>query len=268
MFNNFYNGSIRKMVVAFGSLFNQIKIDKIESTGIKQILVPISYSAKEKYLTRLTADLDSPVQVTLPRMGFEITGFVYDGARKRNSLSRTRSRVPASGVDFAYAEVPYNIDFALYISVRNMEDGLRIVEQILPYFAPEFVVTINFGGLNDKIDVPVYLNNVASEDQYEGEMDSRRIITFTLNFTMKTYVFGDVKHYGQIKKVLASVNNLDAYEDWVPGNTFGYTADYVLITTGITGACGANSPITNYSSTTTYKEFLGGIITGSTGWVA
>ena len=149
-----------------------------------------------------------------------------------------------------------------------MEDGLRIVEQILPYFAPEFVVTINFGGLNDKIDVPVYLNNVASEDQYEGELDSRRIITFTLNFTMKTYVFGDVKHYGQIKKVLASVNNLDAYEDWVPGNTFGYTADYVLITTGITGACGANSPITNYSSTTTYKEFLGGIITGSTGWVA
>ncbi len=268
MFNNFYNGSIRKMVVAFGSLFNQIKIDKVESSGTKQILVPISYSAKEKYLTRLTADLDSPVQVTLPRMGFEITGFVYDGARKRNTLSRTKSRVIGTGVDFAYAEVPYNIDFALYISVRNMEDGLRIVEQILPYFAPEFVVTINFGGLNQKIDIPIYLTNVSSEEQYEGEMDSRRVITFTLNFTMKSYMFGDVKHYGEIRKVLSNVNNLDAYEDWVPGNTLGFTSDYVLIRTGITGPSGASSGITNYSATTTYKEFMSGSVIGSTGWVA
>lgn len=255
------------MVVAFGSLFNNITIDKTESSGVKSILVPISYSAKEKYLTRISADLDSPMQVTLPRMGFEITGFVYDGARKRNTLSKTRSRVVGSGIDYSYSEVPYNIDFALYISVRNMEDGLRIVEQILPYFAPEFVVTINFGGLNQKIDVPVYLNSVTSEEQYEGEFDSRRIITFTLNFTMKTYVFGSVKQYNEIRKVLASVNNLDAYEDWTPGNTFGFTADYVLITTGITGPSGASSGITNYSAVSTYKEFMGDIVVGSTGWV-
>lgn len=267
MFTNFYNGSIRKMVVAFGSLFNAIRIDRVESTGTKKILVPISYSAKEKYMSRISADLDSSMQVTLPRMGFEITGFVYDGSRKRNSITRTRSRVVGNGVDFAYAEVPYNIDFSLYISVRNMEDGLRIVEQILPYFAPEFVVTINFGGVNEKIDVPVYLNSVSSEDQYEGEFDTRRTITFTLNFTMKTYVFGDVKHYKEIRKVLSNVNNLDAYEDWVPGNTFGFTADYVHIITGITGPSGASSGITDYSSTTTYKEFMNGIVVGSSGWV-
>ena len=262
MFSNFYNGSIRKMVVAFGSLFNQIKIDKAESGGIKQILVPISYSSKEKYLSRISADLASPVQVTLPRMGFEITGFVYDGTRKRNTLSRTLSRVVANGVDYSYAEVPYNIDFALYISVRNMEDGLRIVEQILPYFAPEFVVTINFGGLNQKIDVPIYLSGMSSEDQHEGEFDSRRIITFTLNFTMKTYVFGNTKHYSEIRKVLVNVNNLDIFDDWVAGNTAGNTADYVHILTGITGPSGASSGITNYTSMTTYTEYTHGTTGG------
>lgn len=125
MFDTFYNGSIRKMVVAFGSLFNQIKIEHTESGGTTTILVPIAYSAKEKYITRINS-ASGTVQVTLPRMGFEITGFVYDGQRKRNTLSRTinRTGVYGAGVDFSYAEVPYNIDFALYISVGSMDDGL------------------------------------------------------------------------------------------------------------------------------------------------
>lgn len=259
MFDTFYNGSIRKMVVAFGSLFNQIKIEHTESSGTTTILVPIAYSAKEKYITRINA-VSGDVQVTLPRMGFEITGFVYDGQRKRNTLSRTiaRSDVYGAGVDFSYAEVPYNIDFALYISVSSMDDGLRIIEQILPYFAPEFVVSVNFGGINNKIDVPVYLNSVSSQEDYEGEFTTRRLITFTLNFTMKTYVFGNTKNYSEIRKVLANVNNLDAFEDWVVGNTFGNTADYVHIFTGITGPSGASSGVANYDSFTTYTEYLKG----------
>ena len=209
MFDTFYNGSIRKMVVAFGSLFNQIKIEHTESSGTTTILVPIAYSAKEKYQTRINA-ASGDVQVSLPRMGFEITGFVYDGQRKRNTLSRTinRSGVYGAGVDFSYAEVPYNIDFALYISVGSMDDGLRIIEQILPHFAPEFVVSVNFGGLNNKIDVPVYLNSISPQEDYEGEFNTRRTITFTLNFTMKTYVFGNTKNYPEIRKVLANVNSM------------------------------------------------------------
>ena len=259
MFDTFYNGSIRKMVVAFGSLFNQIKIEHTESGGTTTILVPIAYSAKEKYITRINA-ASGTVQVTLPRMGFEITGFVYDGQRKRNTLSRTinRTGVYGAGVDFSYAEVPYNIDFALYISVGSMDDGLRIIEQILPYFAPEFVVSINFGGLNNKIDVPVYLNSISPQEDYEGEFSTRRTITFTLNFTMKTYVFGNTKNHSEIRKVLANVNNLDAYADWEVGNTFGNTADYVHILTGITGPSGASSGITNYTHLTTYTEYLKG----------
>ena len=260
MFDTFYNGSLRKMVVAFGSLFNEIKIDRVESSGTKQILIPISYAPKEKYLTRIRADANAPGQVTLPRLAFEITGFVYDGQRKRNTLNRTikRTGVYGAGVDYSYSEVPYNIDFGLYVYVRNMEDGLRIVEQILPYFAPEFVVTVNFGGINDKIDVPVYLNSVSSQEEYEGDFDSRRVITFTLNFTMKTYVFGNTKNHKEIRKVLANINNLDAHEDWIVGNTFGFTADYVQILTGITGPSGASSGITNYDALTTYTEYLKG----------
>lgn len=253
MFTTFYNGSIRKMVVAFGSLFNKIDIDRTESTGTKHIRVPISYSSKEKYLTRINADLDSPMQITLPRLAFEITGFVYDSSRKRNSLSRTISKIPnPDGVDFSYAEVPYNIDFGLYVYARNMEDGLRIVEQILPYFAPEFVVTVNFGGINNKMDVPVYLNSVSSSEEYEGDFDSRRIITFTLNFTMKTYVFGNIRKYKEIREVVSKINDLYAFGDWDPG----ITANYVLISTNITGPSGASSGIGNYSSQESYTEYM------------
>jgi hypothetical protein len=259
MFTNFYNGSIRRMVVAFGSLFNQIYIDKAESSGTKTMLVPISYAPKEKYKVRLAGDpsFTNPNQIVLPRMAFEITGYVYDSARKRNSLNRHVVRPTTdnpSGVDYTFAEVPYNIDFALYVYVRNMEDGLRIVEQILPFFSPEFVVTVNFDDINRKMDVPIYLNSVSSEEDYEGDFETRRSIIFTLNFTMKSYLFGAKKNYKEIRVVQAGLWNSDIFGDtfvggvtYLPGSTTD-TPNYANIITGISGPSGASSNANDYDS--------------------
>lgn len=258
MFTKFYNGSIRRMVVAFGSLFNQIYIDRAESSGTKTMLVPISYAPKEKYKVRLAGDpqFQNPNQITLPRMAFEITGYVYDSSRKRNSLSRNVVRPSTSSpskVDYTLAEVPYNIDFGLYIYVRNMEDGLRIIEQILPQFSPEFVVTINFDDVNKKVDVPIYLNSVSSEEDYEGDFETRRSIIFTLNFTMKTYLFGAKRNYSEIRVVQAALWNQNVFDsDFVGGITYypGSTTDvpsFANIITGISGPSGASSNANNYT---------------------
>jgi len=258
MFTKFYNGSIRKMVVAFGSLFNQIYIDKQESGGMKTVLVPISYAAKEKYKVRLSGDpyFQNPNQITLPRIAFEITGYVYDPVRKRNSTTKNLVRPSTSNpiaVDYAFAEIPYNIDFGLYVYVRNMEDGLRIVEQILPFFAPEFVVTLNFDDINRKIDVPIYLNSVSTEEDYEGDFETRRSIIFTLNFTMKTYLFGPAKSYKEIRVAKGNLWNYDVFGDnfiggttYAPGNTTD-VGSYADVITGISGPSGASSSMNDYS---------------------
>lgn len=254
MFTKFYNGSIRRMVVSFGSLFDQIYINKTESGGDVNFLVPISYAPKEKYKVRLAGDptLQNPNQITLPRMAFEITGYAYDSARKRNSTTKTlfRNSNPASGADYSYAEVPYNIDFGLYIYVRNMEDGLKIVEQILPHFTPEFTVTINFDDQNRKIDVPIFINSVSSEEDYEGDFATRRSIIFTLNFTMKTYLFGPKKNYKEIRFIQSSLMNASIFDDeplsgltYSPsGSNFAYARDII----GISGPSGSNSNMNDY----------------------
>lgn len=258
MFTNFYNGSIRRMVVAFGSLFDQIYIDKAESGGTKTLLVPIAYAPKEKYKVRLHGDpnLQNLNQIVLPRMAFEITGYVYDSNRKRNSLNRKFIRPTVSdpvGVDFTHAEVPYNIDFGLYVYTRNMEDGLRIIEQIIPYFSPEFVVSINFDDINKNVDVPIFLNSVSSEEDYEGDFETRRSITFTLNFTMKTYLFGAKKNYKEIRYVQAGLWNGEVFDgDFVGGITYlpGNTTDspnYANMNTGISGLSGVSSNANSYS---------------------
>lgn len=261
MFTQFYNGSIRRMVVAFGSIFNQIKISRTESTGIHNIEIPLAYAAKEKYKVRLAGDptLSNPMQITLPRMAFDITGFVYDPTRKRNSLQKNVIRdSTTTGVKYTYAEVPYNIDFGLYIYARNMDDGLQIVEQILPYFSPEFVVTVNFDDtVNKGVDIPIYLNSVSSEEDYEGDFQTRRSIIFTLNFTMKSYIFGPVKTYAEIRKMNAKMFDFDYVPSFIPGPT-GSTGDYGRVFVGITGPSGASSDKYTYSAYTKLYEYQGG----------
>lgn len=280
MFTRFYNGSIRRMVVAFGSLFNQIYIDRAESDGTKTLLVPIAYAAKEKYKVRLAGDpyLNNPNQITLPRIAFEITGYAYDSNRKRNSVTRRLIRPTTdnpSGVDYTYAEIPYNIDFGLYVYVRNMEDGLRIIEQILPFFTPEFVVSVNFDDINKKVDVPIYLNSVSTEEDYEGDFENRRSIIFTLNFTMKTYLFGPSKNYNEIRVVQAGMWNYDVFGDsFVGGITYnaGNTTDkpsYVLVIDGISGPSGASSNANDYTPyAKVYQAQSGGGSTYSAGMVS
>ncbi len=280
MFTNFYNGSIRRMVAAFGSLFNQIYIDKEESGGTKTMLIPIAYAGKEKFKVRLAGDpnLQNPNQITLPRISFEITGYMYDGNRKRNSVTRHFVRPTTSnpsGVDYTYAEVPYNIDFGLYVYVRNMEDGLRIIEQILPFFAPEFVVTINFDTINKKIDVPIYLNSVSTEEDYEGDFETRRSIVFTLNFTMKTHLFGAEKNYKEIRVVQAGIWNGEMFSDtfvggisYAPGNTTD-TPNYANSLVGICGPSGASSNANDYGAyAKVYQNLSGGGTTYATAMAA
>ena len=208
---NYYNEGIRKLTIAFGQLFNNIIIENTSSTGAvtKRIRVPLAYAPKEKFLVRLEqqANLqqDREVAVTLPRLGFEITGLTYDASRKINKMQKLR-RVKTSEegkkLNYNYAPVPYNINFSLYSFTATAENGLQIIEQILPFFQPEYTVTMNVvPELEIKRDIPIVLNNVSYEDTYNGEFTQRRAVIYTLAFTAKTYLYGPMTNQGVIKTV-------------------------------------------------------------------
>jgi hypothetical protein len=215
MFDYFYNGSIRKLVVAFGSLFDEIFVEhEYPDATKKRIKVPISYGPKEKFYRRVieldeAGDRDT-VENILPRIGFEITGMQYDGGRKLNTLNKTTS--PKNDLDQTlsntYHQVPYNIQFTLNIMTRNIEDGHQIVEQILPNFTPDFTITMNFTELDKKIDVPIILNSVNATEEYEGDMMTRRMVTHTLSFTAKSFVFGRIRTSGIIREVRLTFQEL------------------------------------------------------------
>ena len=174
----FYHESMRKVVVAFGSLFNNINIVRKDNAGkvTQSMKVPLAYGPKQKFLARLNQDpsLAAKVAITLPRIGFEITGMTYDPARKLNRVQKFR-KVKSSGddsgkLDTQYMPVPYNINFTLYAMAKNSDDALQIVEQILPYFQPDYTLTINdMADMGIKRDVPIILNDVSYEDNYQGD---------------------------------------------------------------------------------------------------
>lgn len=206
--SHFYHHSLRKLVIAFGSLFNDIRVARYNTDGtIKEyIRLPLSYGPKEKFLRRLNEPSSmsdgTKVEVTLPRLAFEISGVNYDSARKINTMQKRwkGNSSDTSYSEYNYADVPYNIDFTLYVMVRNTDEGLQVVEQILPYFTPEFNITININDLNTKQDVPIILTGVSSEEDYEGDFDARRNITWILNFTAKSSVYGKGRTAGTILK--------------------------------------------------------------------
>ena len=210
---HFYHQSLRRLVIAFGTIFNNIEIHRKDSSGnvVQSIKVPLAYSPKEKFITRLEqqADLDSrEVAITLPRMGFEIAGIAYDATRKLQKLGKVRAVKSSSPsiMDYQYNPVPYNISFNLYSFTATAEGGLQIIEQILPYFQPDYTVTINtIPSMNIKRDVPVILNNVNYEDSYDGAYTQRRAVTYTLGFTAKTYLYGPVYSQRVIKETQADM---------------------------------------------------------------
>jgi hypothetical protein len=206
----FYHGLTRKIIVAFGSLFSDLKIERHDNDGVVQqtITIPLAYAPKEKWVVRLEQDptLERNVYVTLPRMSFEITGMSYDAQRKVGRMNKitcykTNGTNPAT-LSQQYAPVPYNIDISLYVLTKTQEDGLQIVEQILPYFTPEFTLSLNaIPDMNVVLDVPIILQSVTVQDDYDGDFQTRRFVTYTLNFTLKANFFGPVGTNGPIKTV-------------------------------------------------------------------
>ena len=210
----FYHQLTRKYVILFGNMFNNIMIKRInKNTGveIERFKVPIVYDPKEKYYARLRADpdLERPVQVILPRMSFELTGFSYDASRKQNSLLRSGvSANTATRGATQYMGVPYDLTFDLQVYARNVDDGTHIIEQILPYFNPDYTVTVNtIPALGFTKDVPIILNNVSNVIEHEGNFDAVRYVSWTLNFTMKANYYGPVQTPKIIRKVLANIYN-------------------------------------------------------------
>lgn len=195
--SHFYNRTIRKIVVAFGSMFNDIQVQRYDGATLKEIFkVPLSYGAKEKYMTRLASDpnLTKSIATVVPRISFDLTGMSYDVSRKQ--MTTLRNFAPNTNTSFntQYAPVPYDFNFSLSIYVRNTEDGTQIIEQILPFFTPDFTVTVDFiQPMNQKYDMPVILNSVNTTTDYEGDMMSTRLITWDLEFTAKAYIWPVVK---------------------------------------------------------------------------
>jgi hypothetical protein len=197
MFEYFYNEILRKTVISFGSLFNNISIKHTNNSNevIDVIKVPLAYGPTQKFLARLeqSPDLNKPVQITLPRMSFEFTGLTYDASRKVTTTQSftVKSSTDGSVVKKTYMPVPYNLQFELAIMAKLNDDALQIVEQILPYFQPSYTLTIELvDGINEKRDIPIILENVTFQDDYEGNFTTRRVLIYTLRFTAKTYLFG------------------------------------------------------------------------------
>jgi len=218
----FYNESMRRMTIGFGQIFNDITIKRKNSSGdvVQSIKVPLAYAPKEKFLARLDQQAsltDREFAITLPRMSFEISGISYDASRKLTRVQKyktVKSGIDGKVMNFNYVPVPYNVSYNLYSFTASAEAGLQIVEQILPYFQPDYTVSLNLRPTMDIVrDVPIILNDVTYEDSYEGDFSSRRVIMYTLNFTTKNYLYGPVTS----QKVIKSVQ-VDQYSD-MPVNT-------------------------------------------------
>ena len=216
---HYYNEAIRNTVVGFGTLFNNIEIQKLDpqtKTVIEVEKVPLGYGPKNKFLTRLeqNPEVGRKVAIQLPRLYFEMTGINYDSARKTSPIQKYRTVVNDNGneVRVQYVPVPYNMDFELGIIAKTQDDALQIIEQILPYFQPNFNLTLNFiPDMDERRDVAVILNSVDYEDDWEDDFMQRRSIVWTLNFTAKSYIYGPFNQAGIIRKatVYESVGDLN-----------------------------------------------------------
>lgn len=196
MFDYFYHEILRKTIISFGTLFNSISIEKKDDSGdtFSSIKVPLSYGPKQKFLARLeqSPNLNKPVQMSLPRMSFEMIGITYDPSRKVTSTQSFLSKArDSSQIVQTYMPVPYNVEFELAIMTKLNDDMLQIIEQVLPFFQPSYNLTIDLTStIGEKKDVSVVLSNISMQDDYEGDYSTRRTLIYTLRFIAKTYLFG------------------------------------------------------------------------------
>jgi hypothetical protein len=228
----YYNETVRKNIVAFGSLFNQITIQRTDSVGIttEYIRVPIVYGPKEKFIYRLTSENGlsdfTHIQNSFPKMGFDISNIIFDPSRKINRLF-TKKIIGQNESSVGYVGIPYNINFNLYVFTRNLDDNLQILEQIIPFFAPDFTVSINYNVLNQMVDVPIVMNDFNVVEDYESDFTTRRSVSGIYAFTMKTWIYGNIKN--STSAVIENAN-IRLYEGLTLTNNnpvinFGYTGD-------------------------------------------
>ena len=244
MFGQFdYHSAIRKYIIMFGNMFNDIDVVRYNNAGtaVQSIRVPIAYGPKEKYLARLRQDanIDREVSIVLPRLSFEITGFSYDSARQMNKQNRITSIGSGNNsLRSGWAPAPYNIDISLYGMFANNEDAVQVVEQILPYFRPEWTNSVKIvPSLGIYVDVPTVLTGMSLEDTYEADFQTRRAIIYTFNFTVKGYIYGPVTNKGLITRTLVDFHIEPS------ANTSAYEAERITLTPGLlaNGSPTANS---------------------------
>ncbi len=252
--------TLRKYIIVFGTLFNDIYINRTNSSGeiIQTLKVPLTYGPKDKVLARLEQNpqMDNQVGIVLPRISFEMTSMEYDSTRKLNTLNKLTKQSATAGTDdevkYQYQPVPYDMQFEMNILVKNSEDGTRIVEQIVPYFTPDFTVSVNLVPEVDSArDIPVILNGITHQDSYEGSFEQRRAVIWTLTFTMKGWLYGPTK---KSKLIKLAETTFRLPEDVATGNTTN-TTNTVIVTTK-PGLTANGQPTSNSAASIDYEDII------------
>lgn len=261
MFGRTWNhDSLRKYIIVFGTVFNDIYINRLSATGevLQTLKVPLTYGPKDKVLARLDQNpkMDNQVGIILPRISFEMTTIEYDPTRKLNTLNKLTKQSATAGTDdevkYQYQPVPYDMQFEMNILVKNAEDGTRILEQIVPYFTPAFTVSVNVVPEVDSArDIPIILNSISSQDQYEGSFEQRRALIWTLNFTLKGYLYGPTK---KSKLIKYAETTFRLPEDVATGNTDN-TANTIVVASR-PGLTANGEPTTNTALSISYEDII------------
>ena len=248
---HFYHETIKRAVSVFGTLFNNISIKRADGTLIK---VPLAYGPRTKWIARLQQQLSlgldgtTRTAISLPRMGFEMTSIEYDASRKlskKTQYKKAKTSDPTV-MQYQYAPAPYNIGFSLSVLVINTDDGLQIIEQIMPYFTPDYTVTIHtIPNMNETRDIPIILQSVAQTDEYEGDFVTRQVLRYDLEFIMKNYIYGPVRDSEIIRTVKARTYMEEGSGDISNTATAGRVVEQVVT---------PNPPDADADDTFTYNE--------------
>jgi hypothetical protein len=255
-------------------LFNDIRITREDKNGntVDLLKVPLSYAPKEKMLVRFENDpeIDRPFSTLLPRMSFEMINLEYDNSRKLHTVGRSVVKdTNTSKLKYQYNPVPYNINFRLYVYVKNAEDGTKIIEQILPFFTPDWTSTVKLiPEMEITMDIPIILNNISMEDVYESDFKQRRSLIWTLDFTLKGYIYGPIK-----KSAIIKFANTNFYLPSVPDGQLNTAIGNTPVSEKITvrpGLTANGTPTSNVSQSVPLSEIeatddFGFIITIDTG---
>ena len=249
--DHFYHETIKRSVSVFGTLFNNISIKRADGTLMK---VPLAYGPRQKWIARLQQQAELGLggtprtAVSLPRMAFEISSIEYDSTRKlskKTQYKKAKSSDPTV-MQYQYAPAPYNIGFELSILVKNTDDGLQIIEQIFPYFTPDYTVTIHtVPDMNETRDIPIILTSISQTDEYEGDFTTRQVLTYALSFTMKNYIYGPVLDSEIIRTVKARTYIESGAGKVLSPNTAGRVIEQIIT---------PNPPDVDPDATFTYNE--------------